>query len=182
MSEFLAACLIDLAVYSLAAAAFVVWYKMTVGNDAQLKAYQYRFFALRDRAIRLVASGQMEESDPRWQELYKHMNESARAASVNSMRNGLSFVLGILRNLRPLTAEEIDQSESLPCEAKQLYGDFVRTVLRVCVEGSAILRLVLWLAQHVKRIKRWLEWHNPDEVRNYRRWLAADERFEASAC
>jgi len=180
MNHVLASFLLNVVVFGLAGFVFLRRYRSTVSKPARLQAFQYRLFALRDRAINLVVDGVMNEDDARWKNLYRHMNESAKPVAVDRMKNGLSFVLALLRNAKPPTAEEIQEFRSLPEPAKQLYADYVRTVLGICLEGSFVFRSAIKLADRFAFIKRWLKYQRPEESSTYRGFTSSNQQFCAA--
>lgn len=155
----------------------LAWYRRRVARLAERQDFQYRLFALRDRAIRLVAEGVIEEDDRQWQTLYRHLNESARSFTVERMRNGLSFVLGVLDKLEPPTPEDIREFNRLPRPLKRLWMDFANTVLNICWEGSTILRTVVRAAHRYRRVKQFVEQLRPTETKLYRAWERSQHHF-----
>ncbi len=177
MNEFLFGLALNAAVF-LPAGAFFFWrYRVAIGLPARLREFQYRLFALRDRAINLVVDGVMKEDDPRWKSLYEHLNASARPISVKHMKHGLSFVLAMLRNAEPPGNEELRQFESLPKPVKELYADWVKTILGICFEGSPTLRLIVRLAIRYKFVKKWLQERRTLESDRYRGFKHAEHRM-----
>ena len=145
---------INLAFFGAAAVFFLWTYWTRVGRQAKLRVFQYSLFALRDRAISLVASDVMKEDDPEWRRIYDLLNESARPATVDKMRSGLTFVTHLLSHARPLPEDVKQRFTSLPDPAKAIVRDYVATVFRICLEGSVFLRfmvdrprLFLWFAK-----------------------------------
>src|SRR5258708_3853181 len=147
MSTWILSLIFNLLVFGTAGLAFLWRYRAAIGRPARRREFQYRLYALRDRTINLVIDGVMTEEDPRWTSLYQQMNNSARTLVVDRLSNGLTFVLGVLRRVEPPTAEELHGLEELPPQAREIYSDYVRTVLRICWEGSAALRWAVWLAE-----------------------------------
>lgn len=161
----------------------MVWrYHVCVGRPAKLRDFQYRLFALRDQAVDLLVDGVTTEDDPRWESLYKHLNDSAKATSVGRMKNGLSFVLSLLRHATPPTQEEAQEFRSLPRPMRELWGKYVQTVLGICWEGSLILRTCVKLATHFTSFKRWLERQKPEEAARYRRFWHSGRRLASTTC
>lgn len=177
MTQFLVAFAIDLVIFAMAGGLFYWWYQARIGRRAQLESYQYSLFSLRDRAIRLAMDGTLDEADPRWQSLYRQVNDSARAASVDRMTNGFSFVMSMLKHARPPEEKDIEEFRTLPDAARKIWIDYVVTVITICIAGSQVLRMALWLAHHWKRFKKWIEEHRPDEARNYRGWQHSAQKF-----
>jgi hypothetical protein len=148
----------------------LVWrYHVRLGRLARLQTFQYRFFALRDKAIRLVGEGQAREEDPNWQAVYRLLNEMAKAAFVSRMQNGLSFVLHLLQKAPPEKRSPSDWI-SVREPLASLVVELANTVVDVCFEGSLVLRWAVKLSSRFDSLKRLLEKRRPVEVRNFRLW------------
>jgi hypothetical protein len=158
-------------------AAFLVWrYHVVVSRPVRIRAFRQRLFALRDRAILLVAEDQAKENDPDWQMLYRALNHSAKAASVGEMKNGFLFVRKLLRSNDPPSKEDRLKFGQLPPPLLELWADYVVTVFSIVWEGSLLLRLAVRLAHRFPFVKRLFERRNPKETDSYRGWEAsADE-------
>lgn len=150
---------------------FLVWrYEATIGRPATLRAYQYQFFALRDKAIHLVADGSFQEEDPKWQSLYRILNDSARAAGKARLSSGFVFVLALLKDLPIPDKNVFDEIERLPKPLQKLWFEFVANIMFICYHSSFLVRAAIKLATYSVFIKHWLERRKPEETRNYRRW------------
>lgn len=151
--------------------AFLLWrYRVTVATPQRLRTLQYRLFALRDRAVRLVAEGVIREDDTRYQKWYALINRSACSVIVGHVSNGLTFVLRLLRNSQPPTTEEEHEFASLPEPLKRLLVDYGVTVLSICRDGSWVLRGVAWLATRFQSVREWLKRRRPVETGRYDGW------------
>lgn len=159
---------------------FLVWrYHVKLSRPVVMRAFRQRLFALRDRAILLVAEGQFREDDPNWQKLYRTLNHSAKAASVAQMKNGLSYVWRFLRLIKPPSEKDRQRVEELPEALGDLWMDYVITVFSIVWEGSFLLRFGVRLAHRCGIVKRMIERHHPKETASYRGWESSAEDFRA---
>lgn len=111
--------------------AYCAWraYDRRIGRRERLRAQQYRLFALRDRAFRLLAEGIADKADPSWQALYSHLNESAKTDTVAKMECDAEFAIRLLRQAPPRL---LDDSDEVAPEVVQLWKDYRKTVLDIC--------------------------------------------------
>jgi hypothetical protein len=170
MTDYIIGIAINLFLACLTFAIALLHYRATVATPQRLRTLQYRLFAIRDRAVRMVAEGVASEDDPRFQKWYGVINRSACSGVVGQVSNGLTFSLRLLRNSRPPTAEEEKEFTSLPESLKQLIVDYGRTVLSICWDGSWVLRTLVWLGQRFVRVGLWLKRRRPLEAKRYAEW------------
>lgn len=155
---------------------FLVWrYRVQLSRPAIHRADRQRLFALRDRAILLVAEGRFREDDPNWQRLYRTLNHSAKAASVAQMKNGLSYVWRLLRLIKPISQEDRRRVEQLPEPLLKLWFEYIVTVFSIILAGSFVVRLALRLAHRFGFVKRWMERQLPKEMASYQEWETSAE-------
>lgn len=158
---------------------FLVWrYHVKLSHPVELRAFRQRLFALRDRAIFLVAEGRFREDDPNWQKLYRTLNHSAKAATVGQMKHGLWFVWKLLRLVKPPSKEERERFEQLPEPLLELWASYIVTVFTIVWEGSVWLRIIVYLAHRFGIVNRWLERHRPKETASYRGWETSADDFK----
>jgi hypothetical protein len=149
---------------------FLVWrYHVEVSRPVTLRAFRQRLFALRDRAILLVAEGQFREDDPDWQTLYRSLNHSAKAATVGQMKNGLTYVWKFLRLVKPPSENDLPSIKKLPEPLVELWADYFCTVVSIVWDGSVWLRLIVRVAHRSGLVMRWLQRNRPKETASYQR-------------
>lgn len=179
MNNYIAALLFWTALISLFGL-FLVWrYNSRVCRVARRQSFQYRIYALRDRAIRLVAEGIVSEDDPQWKRLYCHLNESAKAMSVDRLggvRLALSFIAYVLMKVpMPPSKDEID-FDSLPKELRCLWAEYAATVIAICWHSRAFRWIVL-SAGRVKRLRQCLRNRRPLESERFAAWRNASRAW-----
>lgn len=138
------------------------WYDARIGRKERLRGQQYRLFALRDRAFRLMADGKVQPEDGDWASLYEHLNESAKLASVRNMQSNLDFALALLIKGPPCAPGEF----RVPApELAKLWNDYRSTVVDICRRGIADKRAPSDEVKH--RLKKQ---HKEREAENFDRW------------
>lgn len=155
------------------------FYRARLATPVKLKGYQYRLFALRDRAVRMVVDGTIPENDPEWKRIYAHVNDFAHAASVSRMTNGLRFVLAMLSSGPPTIAQK-KAFDRLPSALRGFLFDYTKTVLEICWEGSWVLRLAARAAGRVTVIASLLKRLKPLESESYRLWRRTSDMLHAA--
>jgi len=159
------------ATVGLTVAAILAWhYRRTVALPLRLRALQYRLFAIRDRAIRMVAEGIMREEDPQFQFWYELFNRTATSAAVGRIQNGFSFVLHLLRSAGSPKPDQIKAIQTLPEPMQQLVGQYAITVVSVLWEGSFLIRILARLAERFTVFKAWIKRRRPEEAERYVEW------------
>lgn len=177
MTTYLAVQLIFCAAYAMEAT-YLVWrYHVTISRPLQLRSLQQRLFALRDELIYLVAEGKFKEDDTDWQALYKVVNDSAKATSIDQFRSGSALALRALHDALPPSKAERDRFPTFPVALQVLWLHYVLAVLKIVTE-SWRFRTILALARHWSLVKKWLERARPKEVKRYREWLESANEFE----
>lgn len=165
--------------------AFLLWqYDRRFLANRRREAVQYRFFALRDRVIRLVADGSFTEGDPRWNSLYETMNKSATAThvdAVRSMSTGFIFARSFVNAIAAPNQRLRDEFASLPEPLKDVWRDWTRAVLKTCFE-SWLFRMAFKFAAswHVARIIA--KWLAPQLYLRIRQWVKTAEMWGVKDC
>ena len=150
---------------------FLYWrYQVTVARKAQIQAFQYRLFAVRDQVIFLVASEKVSEDDHHWIQLYEHVNNSADWIRVEKMRHGLRFVLRFLRSLSTPSDEMIQEIKRTPKPILEVWEKYAISVVTICYQGSWVLRLCLYLASKLQLIASVIRHKLPKESSSYTYW------------
>lgn len=154
----------------------LVWYDRRVGAQRErLLAQQYRLFALRDRAFRMLAEGQVPPEDADWYTLYEHLNESAKLPSVQEMHNSREYALALLTKAPPCVSGEFREVSP---KLRPLWDDYTKIVIDICKRGIACNKRA---PSEVVR-KRLEKEHKDTEAVNFDRWESTDLRKTASGC
>lgn len=176
MNDYLIGLALNAALGTALAALYMWRYRVKVVTPQRLQQFQYRLFAIRDRMVRLVAEGVMDEEDPRFEFWYKTVNRSATPAAVDRIR-GAKFVFRLLRCSKPPSEEEIDAVRSMPTPAVKVLVDYVNTLLGICWEGSLLLRAVIGTARSFQLLKNLVGKFRPAEMRRYVDWRDVGQRL-----
>jgi len=140
------------------------WYRRSVVRPARLEAAQYKFFALRDKAIRLAIDSRELRDDQLWKNNYQLLNDLAKSRTVDLLMG--TSVLRVISSFEhsgvPIKFEFTNQPsadlkpiklEDLPPLHALAIKSFI-TMLETCYQMTRWLRLKYWLANRIGRIQK----------------------------
>jgi len=155
------------------------WYRQTIVRPARLEAAQYRFFALRDKAIRFAINNPALKADPQWQVLYEVSNEAAKQRNVDRLmrtsipkinavlqKAGISVGYGTRQEPKVIPASASINIEDLPPIESLIVGGLI-AVLETCYSMRRWLRVKHWLASRIGRLHAFFE----ASTDGYAEWL-----------
>lgn len=181
MSNWIAAQLVACSILVLEGFLFAYIYRRRIVRPARLKAAQYRFFALRDKAIRIAIDTPDVRNDELWQLNYRMLNEIAKEATVDRLMqisvpkfirsfegSGVSIKFqtgGEGAELPTDAAMQPIKADDLPPMPSLVLGTIL-ALLETCYRMTRWLRIKYWLASQIGAIRNLLV----RRAGNYARW------------
>ncbi len=158
----------------------MLWrYDRRVARARRTEALQYKLFAIRDKAIRMVARGSVREDDEQWQRLYAFINEGTRATTLDVIRRASSafaFTRALLDNVQAPQADR-ETFNKLPGDFKRLWAEAASTIIDACF-GSPIFRWAFRLSLTMGVVKSLSRRVQPALYARFAEWKRVSDSWD----